>query len=57
MLRDEKTKVAFFVMTLPSFGAIFCQVLPKQCTETFQEGHARLRVLWRDSHADQLQQQ
>ncbi len=35
------TKVAFFVITLPYSDAIFCQVFPKECTETFQEGHRR----------------
>ena len=41
VLRGEKTKGAFFVRTLPFSDAIFCQVFPKQCTETFQEGHTR----------------
>ena len=41
ILRGEKTKVAFFVMTLPYSDAIFCQVFPRECTETFQEGHKR----------------
>ncbi|UCC31786.1 MAG: IS21 family transposase [Phycisphaerales bacterium] len=40
-LRGEETKAAFFVMTLPYSDAIFCQVFPKECTETFQEGHKR----------------
>ncbi len=41
VLKGEKTKVAMFVMTLPFSDAIFCQVFPKECTETFQEGHKR----------------
>lgn len=41
LLCGEETKVAFFVMTLPYSDAIFCQVFPKECTETFQEGHRR----------------
>lgn len=41
VLNGESTKVAFFVMTLPYSDAIFCQVFPKECTETFQEGHRR----------------
>ncbi|MDH3282256.1 MAG: hypothetical protein OEQ18_14160 [Gammaproteobacteria bacterium] len=57
VLRGEKTKVAFFVMTLPFSDAIFCQVFPKECTETLRRARARLRVLWRRSHADQLRQQ
>ena len=41
VLKGEKTKVAMFVMTLPFSDAIFFQVFPKECTETFQEGHKR----------------
>lgn len=41
VLRGEETKVALFVMTLPYSDAIFCQVFPAECTETFQEGHKR----------------
>ncbi len=41
VLKGEKTKVALFVMTLPFSDALFCQVFPKECTETFQEGHRR----------------
>ena len=40
-LRGEQVKVAMFVMTLPYSDAVFCQVFPKECTETFQEGHKR----------------
>ncbi|WP_419192778.1 IS21 family transposase [Kolteria novifilia] len=40
-LAGEPTKVALFVMTLPYSGAIFIQVFPRECTETFHEGHAR----------------
>jgi transposase len=40
-LRGKQVKVAMFVMTLPHSDAIFCQVFPKECTETFQEGHRR----------------
>jgi transposase len=38
-LAGELTKVALFVMTLPYSGAIFIQVFPRECTETFLEGH------------------
>ena len=38
-LAGEPTKVALFVMTLPYSGAIFIQVFPRECTETFLEGH------------------
>ncbi len=34
-----ETKAALFVMTLPYSGAIFVQAFPRECTETFQEGH------------------
>ena len=40
-LRGEQVKVAMFVMTLPYSDAIFCQVFPRECTESFQEGHKR----------------
>jgi transposase len=33
--------VALFVMTLPYSGAIFMQAFPRECTETFLEGHRR----------------
>jgi len=35
------TKVAVFVLSLPHSGAVYCQAFPRECTETFQEGHAR----------------
>ena len=38
-LAGEPTKVALFVMTLPYSGAIFVQAYPRECTETFLEGH------------------
>ncbi len=38
-LSGQETKVALFVMTLPYSGAIFIQVFPRECTETFLEGH------------------
>jgi len=40
-LAGEPVKAAFFVMTLLHSDAIFCQVFPRECTETFQEGHRR----------------
>lgn len=40
-LAGQETKVALFVMTLPYSGAIFMQVFPRECTETFLEGHRR----------------
>jgi transposase len=38
-LAGQETKVALFVMTLPYSGAIFIQAFPRECTETFLEGH------------------
>jgi transposase len=40
-LAGHQTKVALFVMTLPYSGAIFIQVFPRECTETFLDGHRR----------------
>ena len=39
--RGAETKVALFFMTLPYSGAIFLQAFPRECTETFLEGHRR----------------
>jgi transposase len=36
-----REKVALFVMTLPYSDALFIQVFPRECTESFQEGHRR----------------
>ncbi len=33
--------MALFVLTLPYSGTIFVQVFPRECTETFLEGHRR----------------
>jgi len=41
VLAGVPTKVAVFVLSLPSSGAVYCQVFPRECTETFQEGHVR----------------
>jgi transposase len=40
-LAGERTEVAFFVMTLPFSDAFFVCAFPRECTETFQEGHKR----------------
>jgi len=40
-LEGEQTDVAFFVMTLPYSDAFFVCAFPRECTETFQEGHKR----------------
>ena len=39
--RGQERKVALFVMTLPFSDALFCQIFPRECTESFQEGHRR----------------
>ena len=41
ILQGKQTKIAYFVMSLPFSDAFFCQVFPRECTETFQEGHGR----------------
>ncbi len=40
-LVGQPRMVALFVMTLPYSGAIFVQAFPRECTETFLEGHRR----------------
>jgi transposase len=40
-LNGVLTKVALFVMTLPYSDAIFIQAFPRECTESFLEGHVR----------------
>jgi len=40
-LAGERTQVALFVMTLPYSDAIYLQAFPRECTESFQEGHKR----------------
>ena len=40
-LAGVETDVALFVMTLPHSGAVYLQVFPRECTETFLEGHVR----------------
>lgn len=40
-LDGERTQLALFVMTLPYSDAVFIQAFPRECTESFQEGHSR----------------
>src|SRR3954447_11362239 len=40
-LDGEPATVAVFVMTLPYSDAIFVAAFPRECTETFLEGHVR----------------
>ena len=37
----QRVKAALFVMTLPYSDAVFVQAFPRECTESFQEGHKR----------------
>lgn len=39
--RGREIKVMFCVMSLPYSDAFFCQAFPRECIETFQEGHVR----------------
>ena len=39
--RGQERKVAMFVMSLPFSDALYFQIFPRECTETFQEGHRR----------------
>ena len=41
MLHGETVKVALFVMTLPYSDAIYMQAFPRECSESFLEGHKR----------------
>jgi len=41
VLAGRAVKAALFVMTLPFSDALFCCLFPRECTETFLEGHAR----------------
>lgn len=38
-IAGERRKTAIFVMTLPYSDAIYAGAFPKECTETFQQGH------------------
>ena len=40
--RGREIKVMFCVMSLPYSDTFFCQAFPRECTETFQEGHVRV---------------
>jgi len=40
-LGGVERKAALFVMTLPYSGTILIQAFPRECTETFLEGHCR----------------
>ncbi len=41
IVAGERVSASYLVMTVPYSDALFCSVFPKECTETFQEGHVR----------------
>jgi transposase len=41
VVAEERHKAALFVLTLPYSNARFACLFPRECTETFHEGHAR----------------
>jgi transposase len=41
VIAGERVKAAYFVMTLPHSDAFFVRAYPKECTESFQDGHVR----------------
>jgi transposase len=41
VIAGQATQAAFFVMTLPVSNALFCCLFPRECTESFLEGHVR----------------
>jgi len=41
VIAGHPVKAALFVMTLPFSDALFCCGFPRECTESFLEGHAR----------------
>jgi transposase len=41
VVAGHPVKAALFVMTLPVSNALFCCLFPRECTESFLEGHLR----------------
>jgi transposase len=41
VVAGQRVTAAFFVMTLPHSDAFFVRAFPKECTESFQDGHVR----------------
>jgi len=41
VLNGQPVKVALFVMSLPYSDAVFIRAYPRECTESFQDGHVR----------------
>ena len=46
ILNGQQTTVAFLVMSLPYSDAFFCCAFPRECTESFLEGHRRSFVFF-----------
>jgi transposase len=42
----ELIKIAFFAMALPYSDAMFIAAYPRECTETFQDGHVRAFIFF-----------
>src|SRR5207237_10078894 len=41
VVAGERVTAAFFVLTLPHSDAFFVRAYPKECTESFQDGHCK----------------
>src|SRR4051794_31626131 len=41
VIAGQPVKAAYFVLTLPHSDAFFVRAFPKECTESFQDGHVR----------------
>jgi transposase len=41
VVAGERLTAAYFVLTLPHSDAFFVRAFPKECTESFQDGHVR----------------
>jgi transposase len=41
IVAGRTVRAALFVMTLPASGALFCCLFPRECTESFLDGHGR----------------
>ena len=39
MMNGALCKALYFAITLPYSGAMYIRAYPRECTETFQEGH------------------
>jgi transposase len=46
IIDHQMSKVALFVMTLPYSDALFIQAFPRECSESFLEGHKRAFIFF-----------